>query len=509
MPLAITDKDEGVNAQSTFSIIAGDNDGMFEIGTETGIITTRRGLDREINSLYTLVIQATNNGAEQLSGTSTVVISVFDINDHAPVVTSSLAIISVSEDTPVDTVIATITATDDDVGANGEIYFSILSASGGHYGVNVDSGELRTTGVLDRESSDTNHLSIAITDKGNPPLNTTIMITIVLLDVNDNYPTFVDPVTQYDVFMYEFTASENNNIGYVIGFVNATDPDKDDNGDVRYSITISGSPISVDPNSGELTLSTTLDYETKTSHSITVRASDNGQNPRTTDIDVILNVLDYNDNGPVFASDEYTVNFVKTSATGRALVTAIEVREDDTGINGQITLTIIDNDDFNISKQGVITVEHIENLKLGTVILIVLAKDSGVPPRNATARINVTISQGTDISDLIDSDIRFNVKENTTFTAALYTVGYIGNTEGIISFEIVVDNYNELFIINSTTGELFLTSGKVLDRETKDEYLLVIQARDITNDISDLALVSCVLMQFRLEAFASILYCHG
>jgi hypothetical protein len=108
-------------------------------------------------------------------------------------------------------------------------------------------------------------------------------ITVAIIDINDNYPVFTSTAI--------FSALENQTS---IGTVTATDGDVSD----TVTFTVSGSELSI-TSAGVLTFASAPDYETKTSYTATVTASD-GKNSTYQNITIL--VTDINDNSPVFTS---------------------------------------------------------------------------------------------------------------------------------------------------------------------------------------------------------------
>ena len=72
-----------------------------------------------------MVVTAVDNGVYAQTGSVMVSIDITDVNDNTPVIQTSTTVINVKEGMPVGSKIAKIDASDQDIGANGEIRFSI------------------------------------------------------------------------------------------------------------------------------------------------------------------------------------------------------------------------------------------------------------------------------------------------------------------------------------------------------------------------------------------------
>ena len=146
-----------------------------------------------------------------------------------------------------------------------DITFSI---SGSEINIGETTGVLTFASEPDYETKSSYTATVTATDGSN---TSTQAITVSINNLNDNLPVFTSSAT--------FNAAENQT---AIGTVTATDPDGDT---LTYSI--SGSEININSSSGVLTFASAPDYETKSSYTATVTASD-GTNSTTQDITVLI-----------------------------------------------------------------------------------------------------------------------------------------------------------------------------------------------------------------------------
>lgn len=115
----------GANRKISYSFV-NNHLGQFEINAKTGIVRLKRPLDRETESEYNLTVQATDHGSPSLSSTVLLSVTVLDVNDNPPEFTSKIIFATVSESVPVNSEIATVHATSEDIGINAEISYSII-----------------------------------------------------------------------------------------------------------------------------------------------------------------------------------------------------------------------------------------------------------------------------------------------------------------------------------------------------------------------------------------------
>ena len=146
-----TSRDIGVNAEISYTIIAGNEKRKFSIDPETGLVSVTGRLDYERAKDYFLTIQALDGGTPPLSNHATVNISIMDVNDNKPVFTAASYSFSVVENIAADSVIGVVTARDGDTGRNGEILYSIKSDSG-KFRIDNPSGRTRNTSLSTKNS---------------------------------------------------------------------------------------------------------------------------------------------------------------------------------------------------------------------------------------------------------------------------------------------------------------------------------------------------------------------
>ncbi|KAF5307380.1 hypothetical protein FQR65_LT07097 [Abscondita terminalis] len=231
-----TDADSGDNAKITYSLVTDTRD--FSVDKITGALTVSSNLDRERQDLYELRIRATDGGGKgpdnpPLYSEALVRISIDDINDNAPKFSLSSYMVKVREDIPKGSVVAVVTASDPDLGPEGEVLYTLEdSDSDGTFKIDTLSGTIRTTKMLDFEERQVHSLIVFANDRGNPSLSSETSIVINVVDVNENLYT---PV--FNDFVLSGSVLENQKIGTVVMQVNATDHDPPgEDSRIEYSI---------------------------------------------------------------------------------------------------------------------------------------------------------------------------------------------------------------------------------------------------------------------------------
>ncbi|XP_054465292.1 cadherin-8 isoform X2 [Anoplopoma fimbria] len=220
------DRDIGDNSKSTYSIIEGDDHGMFEIATDTqtqeGILRLKKPIDYESKRAYTLKVEATNVQSEPSSGvpfkdTATVKVVVED-SDEPPVFFKPVYLLEVNENAPVNTVIGTVTARDpDSMGSLVRYFIDRHTDLERQFNINVDDGKITLAKPLDRETDMWHNITVTATEVRNHSQISRAIVAIRVMDINDNAPEFA---TEYEAFL-----CENGKPGQVIQTVSAVDKD--------------------------------------------------------------------------------------------------------------------------------------------------------------------------------------------------------------------------------------------------------------------------------------------
>ncbi|NWZ42568.1 PCDG7 protein, partial [Brachypodius atriceps] len=293
LTVTATDADEGLNGQVEYSYhkISDRASELFYLDSETGEISIKDDLDFEEISFHELEVQAHDVG--ELSDTAKVVITVTDVNDNVPKISVRSALSEISEDAPLETVVALLHVQDRDTGANSDVRCSLSGDLPFRLEKSFDDYyRVVTARELDREQAAFHELVLRASDGGDPARTGTARIRVVVLDANDNAPVF----SQAE---YTVRVAEDVPVGSVLVTVTATDADEGLNGQVKYSLKKKKSSSQIfhlDSDTGAITLLRSLDFEEGDAYEMDVQASDGGTLYDTAK--VVITVTDVNDNAP-------------------------------------------------------------------------------------------------------------------------------------------------------------------------------------------------------------------
>uniref|UniRef100_A0A6P7F7B9 Protein dachsous n=1 Tax=Diabrotica virgifera virgifera TaxID=50390 RepID=A0A6P7F7B9_DIAVI len=478
----------GGRSNIRYSIYSGDPDGLFSIDSVTGVIATASNLDHETKSNVLLNVQATS-GAPPVYGHTQVNIEIEDVNDNAPEFDSTIVRISVPENVEAGLPLYSAHAKDKDSGSNGIVTYKIVNNPyGGLFKIDSKLGDLTITRHLDYETSQRHSLMITATDTGVPPLSANLTVLVEVQDVNDNAPVF-------ERKEYSLSILESLTVNTQILQLTAIDADSGNNARITYRL-LSYANSSDDsdiqeifgifPNSGWLYLRSPLDRETRDKYILTVAASDNGTPSETATTKVILEILDANDNDPVFARDSYDFKIEENLRRG-TLVGKVMATDADIGQNAALRYSLIPgNSSFQINQiTGEITTKDpLDREQKQSHDLVVEARDQGVPSRSSRVVVVISVLDVNDNApEIVDpqEDV-ISVREEQppgTEVVRVRAVDIDNGPNATITYSVVknrdFDGHN-VFSIDPVTG--VIKTRMILDHEEKTIYRLAVAATD-------------------------------
>nr|XP_051700314.1 protocadherin beta-4 [Oryctolagus cuniculus] len=264
-----------------------------------------------------------------------------DINDHSPVFPDKEVLLKIPENSPPGTLFPLKLAQDLDVGSNGLQKYTISPNS--HFHVvtrNQSEGkkypDLVQDKELDREAQAEFSLTLTALDGGAPPRSGTVLVRILVMDVNDNAPEFVHTP-------YEVQVPENSPLDAPILKVSARDSDAGNFGSVSYALFQPSDEIqqtfSVNEVTGEIRLKKKLDYEKIKSYRVEIEATDGGGlSGKGT---AVVDVADVNDNAPELTLSSLTSPIPENAP--ETVVAIFRIRDRDSGDNRKMVCSIPDN----------------------------------------------------------------------------------------------------------------------------------------------------------------------
>lgn len=479
------DADSNENGQITYYLL-NNYDESFIIDEYNGEISTNIKLDREEINSYELIIQAKDQGYNKMSGTATVLVSVIDKNDNPPRFTRLFSV-NVTENSDIGSFVIKITSSDQDIEQNANVTYLFSDNPGDKFIIDSTSGIVKVNDYLDREEQDEYLLKVGAAD-GAWSQETTLTITI--LDQNDNSPEFLKS-------SYHFHFPEMLKKSSYVGQVSAIDKDKQGpNSLISYSLLQPSDLFTIDPATGDIFSKKIIHYKhtncassPENLYSLTVVASDNGKPPLSTKIIIYINIINANNNPPVFQQYSYLSPVPENFFIGKRIIQLIANDEMDFGVNAEIEYSIIDGnatDYFKIEEKTgwIIVGNSLKTINIGTIFTgTVKATDKGVPSKYDQVTLTLIITgENKYTPKFAASSYQVRVPENEQVNSTILTVNANdddgnNNPNGMIRYKIISNNNNNEFSINSITGAIMIL--KQLDYDTIKEYHLNISAKDL------------------------------
>ncbi|XP_024892827.1 cadherin-related tumor suppressor-like [Temnothorax curvispinosus] len=506
--LLATDRDVGRNADLMFSLPTSQQD--FVVDPRNGFVRSLRVFDRELlvtntgSSYINLEATVTDNGVNRLRDRVKVTIYITDVNDNVPQFQRLPYRVQVSEGAAIGTQLLRVYTTDVDEGLNGDVFYSLEDGNQHrHFMIDEATGQISLMKELDRETSDTYVLTVVAHDAGlETRLSSSATVHIEVLDENDNVPRFVDNKSKISVLETTPTNTE------LLRF-KATDNDLGPNSELTFIISAGNKrdTFYIDPLTGILYLKKPLDYEELVRYTLNVTCSDGGH-PRLSSVtSLTVEVIDTNDNPPVFPNTAI-VRQIREGILVRTPIVTITAEDPDSGDNGVVSYSILSQDPedevrrFGINpSSGVIhTLLPIDREEVDTFKLVVIATDQAQPPSARLSAEKLVIVIVEDVNDnapifvsmsaVVLPHLRagnFNYHQSSTKEVAvtqLVARDLDSSTNGLVTYELLRSNvnYSDMFRIYRNTGQLTMkphptfSKGGLLERASK--YQVGVRATD-------------------------------
>ncbi|NWX14858.1 PCD10 protein, partial [Aegotheles bennettii] len=478
----------------------------LELNLETGVLYVNEKIDREqICKQSPSCLLHLEVFLENPLELFRVEIEVLDINDNPPSFPEPDLTVEISESATPGTRFPLESAFDPDVGTNSLRTYEITPNS--YFSLDVQTqgdgnrfAELVLDKPLDREQQAVHRYVLTAVDGGQPQQRTgTALLTIRVLDSNDNVPAFEQPV-------YTVSLPENSPPGTLVLQLNASDPDEGQNGEVIYSFSSHISArarelFGIAPRTGRLEVSGELDYEESSVYQVYVQAKDLGPNAVPAHCKVLVRVLDANDNAPEISFSTVKEAVSEAAAPG-TVVALFSVSDRDSEENGQVQCELLQGDaPFRLKSSfknyyTIVTEGPLDREQPGgdAYTLTVVARDRGQPPLSTSKSIQVRVSDVNDNAPRFSQPVyQVYVSENNVPGAYIYAVSATDRDQGAnaqLAYSILESQIQGMSVftyvsINSENG--FLYALRSFDYEQLKEFSFQVEARDAGEEPQPLA----------------------
>ncbi|XP_072251490.1 protocadherin-19 isoform X3 [Leuresthes tenuis] len=492
-----SDPDSGIFGVQSYSITPNELFGL-EIktrgdGSKIAELVVQKSLDRETQSHYTYEISAEDGGDPPKIGAVQLNIKVIDSNDNNPVFDEPVYTVNVMENSPINTLVIDLNATDPDEGTNGEVVYSfnsyVTEKTRDAFKIDPRTGIITVNGVLDYETTQIYEIDVQAKDLGPNSIPAHCKVTVNVMDTNDNPP--IISLLSLNTEMVE--VSENAQRGYVIALVRVSDKDSGANGKVQCRLQ-GNVPFRLQEYESFSTILVDgrLDREQKDTYNLTIQAEDSGIPLLRATKSLVVKVTDENDNPPHFLKPHYQEMVMENNLPGSCLL-AVSAEDPDLGMNGTVSYSIVPGEikhmDVNtyvsINPSGrIYSMRSFDHEYTRTFDFKVLARDNGNPSlsSNATVRIVVLdVNDNTPVMTnppLVNGTADVSIPRNagvgylvTQVKAEDYDEGENGRLTYTIS-----EGDRAYFEIDQSNGEV--RSTRMFGENVKSTYEITVVARD-------------------------------
>ncbi|XP_013917329.1 PREDICTED: cadherin-23-like [Thamnophis sirtalis] len=322
---------------------------FYSLNSTTGKIrTTGVVLDREnpnpqeAELMRKIVVSVTDRGRPPLRATSsaTVFVNLLDLNDNDPTFQNLPFITEIPEGLPAGSSVFQVVAIDLDKDLNGQVTYRMqVGMPRMDFVINSKTGLINSTTILDRERIAEYYLRVVASDAGEPSKSSTSTLTVRVLDVNDENPTFFPAV-------YNVSLLENVPRDFKVVRLNCTDTDMGLNAELSYFIT-GRSFHNFRVMQRDLIVGTLFSLRPMT-QTLCFVLTDNGPTGkrRTGTATVHITVLDVNDNRPIFLQSSYEAT-VPEDIPDYSSIVQVKAMDADEGVNGRVWYRIVRGNNFN------------------------------------------------------------------------------------------------------------------------------------------------------------------
>ncbi|XP_018422196.1 PREDICTED: protocadherin gamma-B5-like [Nanorana parkeri] len=393
------DLDIGVNSVQTYELSDNPHFTLSQKLSSDGFqsleLVLEKSLDQELQNVHELILTALDGGNPVRTGTAILRIIVTDVNDNFPIFSHKIYKVSVIENSPVSTTIINVNATDKDAGTNGEILYSFSKTSGnvhpsGLFSIEPKSGDIKINKMLDYEETRNYELSVQAKDGGGLVSHCKVLIEVI--DENDNAP-------EISITSLYSPIPEDSVPGTMIALIEVHDIDAGENGQPDCNI-FEELPFSLIFSSDSyyrIVTTSNLDRETVSSYNIIVLARDRGSPPLSSRKMIRLEILDVNDNPPVFMKSHHVAYVPENNLPG-ASIYRVQASDPDYGENAKIIYSVY-SEELSVSsyfsvnmENGVLYAQRSFDYEQHKEFIVQLnARDNGSPSLSSNSTLIIRI----------------------------------------------------------------------------------------------------------------------
>ncbi|XP_036900751.1 protocadherin Fat 2 [Sturnira hondurensis] len=448
---------------------------MFYMIKSAGVLQTRGvAFDRELQDTHEVAVELRDNRTPQRVAQALVIVSVEDVNDNHPEFKDLPYYTIIQDGTEPGDVLFQVSASDQDLGVNGAVTYA-FAEDYTYFRIDPYLGDISLRKPFDYQALNKYHLKVIAQDGGTPSLQTEEEVLVIVR--NKSNPLFQSPY-------YKVRVPENITLYTPILHTQARSPEG-----LRliYNI-VEEEPLmlfSIDFKTGVLTVTGPLDYESKTKHVFTVRATDTALGSFS-EATVEVLVEDVNDNPPTFPQLVYTTS-ISEGLPAQTPVIQLLASDQDSGQNRDVSYQIVEDGSdvskffqINGSTGEMSTVQELDYEAQQHFHVKVRAMDRGNPPLTSDTLVVVGVS------DINDNPPEFRQPQYEANVSELATCGHLvlkvqaldpdSRDTSRLEYLILSGNQDRHFSINSSSG--IISMWNLCKKHLDSSYNLRVGASD-------------------------------
>ncbi|XP_074068891.1 protocadherin beta-2-like [Macrotis lagotis] len=475
-----------------------------------------KALDREEKSEVILILTALDGGSPPRSGTALVRVLVMDINDNAPIFAQPRYEVQIPENSPIGSLLVTVSARDLDTGNNGEITYTLFQSSESirkTFQINPSTGDLRLGSHLDYETIQDYTVRIQATDGGGLSEECTVFVQVT--DLNDNPPelimsSLINPIPE-------------NSPDSVVAIFKIRDPDSGDNGKMLCFIQ-DYLPFVLKPVKNFYTLLTegALDRENRSEYNITITVTDLGSPRLKIEYNITVMISDMNDNPPVFSQAAYTL-YLRENNSPALHIGNVSANDRDSGTNAKVTYSLQPPEPGDLPLFSYISINsdngHLYALRsldyeaTQTFQFTVRAVDGGSPSLSSQVLVQVVVLDENDNSPFVLYPLQNGTTSCNDLVPRTAEPGYLvtkvvavdgdSGQNSWLSYQLLKATDPGLFTVWAHNGEVH-TARLISDRDVIKQKLLVLVKDNGQPPLSTAATLNVLLVDGFSEPYVKL-----
>jgi hypothetical protein len=452
----------------------------LSIDSDTGDVSLASNPNYESQSGYDFTVVATDGVGQTAS--QDVSITVENEDEVAPVITSDASAQTIDENSGHSQIVYRAQADDSADVSHGSVVFSLAAGHDSTIAINADSGEVLLLEDPDHESQSEYNFTVIATDAAGHVSNSQA-VTLTINDLDDS----IDVITSSDTAT---AIDENSGAGQVI-YTATSEDTQDVSVGLVYSLADgSDAALSINAETGEVSLSADPDHEAQDTYSFGVLVTDSVGH--VSDVQsVTLDINDLDDAAPSIDSADTVASVTENTGAGQVIYSA---SADDSGddVSGGVTFSLTDDSDagLSISSDGDVTLAADPNHEAQSEYSFTVVATDAAGNESAAKSLSLTINDVDDSAPTLVEDAVAVAVEAGSTGQVIYTASAddSGDISDGVTYSLADQDRTDLSI-DAITGAVTLeesadTSG----------YDFTVVATD-GSDLSDQQSVSMAVYQ--------------